>query len=105
MPHVIACYGSDVESIRLNQHSIYGKVSPVFFCNERNLLIAEQKDNLLSEWKISYVTSFPGEHIIKGIFFHNGRKINLISEKKDQQHSYFDKFQKLKFLPSVRHFG
>ncbi|XP_062546940.1 mediator of RNA polymerase II transcription subunit 16 [Armigeres subalbatus] len=63
-----------------------------------------QKDNLLSEWKPAYSVKFPGENIIAAAFFHNGRKLNLQMDKKDQ-YLYLEKFQKVKFAASVRQFG
>lgn len=63
-----------------------------------------QKDNLLSEWKSVYSVKFPGENIIAAAFFHNGRKLNLQTDKKDQ-YLYLEKFQKVKFAASVRQFG
>lgn len=69
-----------------------------------NVQIFTQKDNLLSEWKTVYSVRFPGENIIGAAFFHNGRKINLQVDKKDQ-YLYLEKFQKVKFAASVRQFG
>lgn len=63
------------------------------------------KDNLLSTWVEACNVSFPGEQIIRCVFFHNGQK--LVNEKQEaNQHSYFDKFvRQRKFGPSVRGFG
>lgn len=61
-----------------------------------------QKDSMISEWTQLYSISFPGEHILKAVFFHNGKRIQLVPDKKD---SYMDKFQRVKFSPSVRQFG
>lgn len=69
-----------------------------------NVQIWIQKDNLISEWTQLYSVVFAGEHIIKAVFFHNGRKIALIPDKKDATH-YMEKFQRVKFAPSVRQFG
>lgn len=69
-----------------------------------SICIWMQKDNFLSEWSHVYTANFPGECIIKAVFFHNGRKIAFNSEKKEAS-SYSDKFQKVKFFPSVRQFG
>lgn len=63
-----------------------------------------QKDNLISEWIQLYSVNFPGEHIIRAVFFHNGRKVALVTDKKDII-NYMEKFQRIKFAPSVRQFG
>lgn len=69
-----------------------------------NAQIWIQKDNLLSEW-IQYCNArFSGEHIIRAIFFHNGRKLVLQTDKKDMS-SYMEKYQRIKFAPSCRSFG
>lgn len=101
----------------------------------RHLLIADcagdvcfygSKDYLLNDWTCLYKACFSGnhflnfiyvslrisfdfiyfsgEHIIKAAFFHNGRKI-ISSEKKSDQSSSPEKFQYLRFAPSVRQFG
>ena len=69
-----------------------------------NVQIWIQKDYLLSEWVQLYTVCFPGEHIIRAVFFHNGRKIVLLADKKDQVY-YMDKFQRINFQPSVRQYG
>lgn len=63
-----------------------------------------QKDFLISEWTQLYSINFPGEKILKAVFFHNGKKMILNTEKKEQI-SYMDKFQRVKLAPSVRQFG
>lgn len=63
-----------------------------------------QKDLLISEWTQLYKVEFSGEHIIRAVFFHNGRKINYNYDKKDII-SYMDKFPRANFAPSVRQFG
>lgn len=69
-----------------------------------NIQIFVQKDNLLSEWIQYYHVRLSGEHIIKAIFFHNGRKLVLQPDKKDIT-NYMEKYQRAKFLPSCRLFG
>lgn len=69
-----------------------------------NIQIFVQKDNLLSEWIQYYHVRLPSEHIIKAIFFHNGRKLVLQPDKKDIT-NYMEKFQRAKFLASCRSFG
>lgn len=68
-----------------------------------NIQIYVQKDNLLTEWIHYYHVRLPSEHIIKAIFFHNGRKLVLQTDKKDG--NYMEKFQRAKFLASCRSFG
>lgn len=62
-----------------------------------------QKDNLISEWTQLYAVNVH-EHIIRAVFFHNGRKTAMLSDKKDISH-YSEKFQRVRFAPSVRQFG
>lgn len=63
-----------------------------------------QKDNLLSEWIQFYHVRLPSEHIICAVFFHNGRKLMMQSDKKDIS-NYMEKFQRAKFASSCRSFG
>nr|CAD7586857.1 unnamed protein product [Timema genevievae] len=91
-----------------------------------NVQIWTFKDHVLNDWQCLGTTTFAGEHILAGAFFHNGRKlanalvvlsqtiedgeievrisISLVSEKKDNV-LYNEKFSHLRFAPSVRHFG
>lgn len=69
-----------------------------------NVQIRVQKDNLISKWQLLYNVSFPGEHILRAVFFHNGRRMALAIDKKDVT-NYMEKFQRVKFSPSVRQFG
>nr|CAD7403322.1 unnamed protein product [Timema cristinae] len=69
-----------------------------------NVQIWTFKDHVLNDWHCLGTTTFAGEHILAGAFFHNGRKISLVSEKKDNV-LYNEKFSHLRFAPSVRHFG
>lgn len=69
-----------------------------------NIQILVQKDNLLSEWIQFYHIRLPSEHIIRAVFFHNGRKLVMQSDKKDTT-NYMEKFQRAKFAPSCRSFG
>lgn len=63
-----------------------------------------QKENLLSDWMQLYITHFSGEEIIKAVFFHNGSKVSLATDKRDLS-QYMEKFQRIKTIPSVRQFG
>lgn len=69
-----------------------------------NAQIWTLKDNLLSEWTQLGSARFPGEHIIRAIFFHNGRKVNLQTDKKDLS-NYLEKYPRVKFSPSCRSYG
>ncbi|XP_067002981.2 mediator of RNA polymerase II transcription subunit 16 isoform X2 [Anabrus simplex] len=62
------------------------------------------KDHVLNDWICLGTASFPGEHILGAAFFHNGKKISIVAEKKDN-FFYNEKFSHLRFAPSVRHFG
>jgi mediator of RNA polymerase II transcription subunit 16 len=63
-----------------------------------SLQIWVPKDNLISEWMALYSITFGGEHIIKAVFFHNGKKNHYAVDKKDQA-LYSEKFQRHKFSP------
>lgn len=69
-----------------------------------NAQIWIMKDNLLSEWMQYCNARFPGEHIIRAVFFHTGRKLLLQTDKKDPS-NYLEKYQRVKFAPSCRSFG
>ena len=69
-----------------------------------NVQIWSNKDHLLNDWTCQGVATFPGENIVAAVFFHNGKKISLVAEKKDNMH-YYDKFSHQKFAASVRQFG
>lgn len=34
------------------------------------------KDHILNDWTCLGTASFPGEHILSAVFFHNGKKVN-----------------------------
>lgn len=63
------------------------------------------KDNLLNNCVEACNINFAGERIIRCVFFHNGRRIILNEKQEHNQNSYFDKFIRGKFVPSVRGFG
>lgn len=69
-----------------------------------NCTLWQQRDNLLSDWQQLYVAQFPGEHIVRAVFFHNGRRVALVTDKKDVT-NYMEKFQRVRCAPSVRQFG
>ncbi|KAL0858970.1 hypothetical protein ABMA27_010830 [Loxostege sticticalis] len=62
-----------------------------------------QKEYLLNDWTCLYSASFPGEHIIKAAFFHNGRRIVACEKKPDAPIT--DKFQMLRSTPTLKGFG
>lgn len=64
----------------------------------------QQHDSLLSAWQHVYSAHFAGEHIVRAAFFHNGRRVALVTDKKDVT-NYMEKFQRVKCAPSVRQFG
>ncbi|KAH8023282.1 hypothetical protein HPB51_011725 [Rhipicephalus microplus] len=62
------------------------------------------KSYLLNDWTMIASTSFPGEYILTGAWFHNGKKIGLNMEKKDSV-QYLEKYVHVRFGPSVRQVG
>ncbi|XP_034251732.1 mediator of RNA polymerase II transcription subunit 16 [Thrips palmi] len=69
-----------------------------------NVQIWANKDHLLNEWTCLGTTTFHGENIVAAAFFHNGKKICLVAERKDNMH-YYEKFSHQRFAASVRQFG
>ncbi|XP_038217687.1 mediator of RNA polymerase II transcription subunit 16 [Zerene cesonia] len=99
-----------------NSHKVTSTVHPVsaleWDCEGKQLLVATtvgdvsvfgQKDHLLNEWTCLYSASFPGEKIIKGIFFHNGRRVVAHDKKLDAPIN--EKFQMLQQTPTLKGFG
>lgn len=62
-----------------------------------------QKDFLLNDWTCLYSANFPGEHIIQGAFFHNGRRVVAMDKKSDAVIP--EKIQMLRFSPTLKGFG
>ncbi|XP_058810076.1 mediator of RNA polymerase II transcription subunit 16 isoform X2 [Phymastichus coffea] len=62
------------------------------------------KDYVLNNWQLIASHYFIGEHILDVAWFHNGKRISLISEKKDCT-QYSDKFSHLLYAPTVKQFG
>lgn len=62
------------------------------------------REHILNNWTCIGTTDFPGESIIGVAFFHNGRKISIVADKRDSQ-IYSEKMNYIKFSPSVRGFG
>ncbi|MCP5656199.1 mediator of RNA polymerase II transcription subunit 16, partial [Klebsiella pneumoniae] len=62
-----------------------------------------QKDFLLNDWTCLYSANFPGEHIIQGAFFHNGRRVVAVDKKSDAVIP--EKIQMLRFSPTLKGFG
>ncbi|XP_034950034.1 mediator of RNA polymerase II transcription subunit 16-like [Chelonus insularis] len=69
-----------------------------------NVQLWSFKDYVLNEWILIGSATFPGEHILGAVWFHNGKKTALVTEKKDSIY-YSEKFNNLSFAPSVRQFG
>ncbi|XP_014283268.1 mediator of RNA polymerase II transcription subunit 16 [Halyomorpha halys] len=66
--------------------------------------IWSSRDHVLNSWIYLGGTTFSGEAIISAAFFHPGRKISIVAEKKDSP-LYSEKMNHIKFSPSVRCFG
>ncbi|XP_014225310.1 mediator of RNA polymerase II transcription subunit 16 [Trichogramma pretiosum] len=62
------------------------------------------KDYLRNEWMLVGSHHFAGEHIMGMVWFHNGKKTQLVSEKKDSP-QYSEKFTNSPYAPSVKQFG
>lgn len=62
-------------------------------------------DYLISEWQLIYSHCFSGDIILAGIWFQNGTKFQINSEKKDTNVAYQEKFRYTKNTPSVVQFG
>ncbi|XP_013136065.1 PREDICTED: mediator of RNA polymerase II transcription subunit 16 [Papilio polytes] len=62
-----------------------------------------QYDYLLNHWTPLYSASFPGENIIKAVFFHNGRKVIALEKKPDTPIS--DRIQMIRSVPTLKGFG
>ncbi|KAI5643723.1 mediator of RNA polymerase II transcription subunit 16 [Phthorimaea operculella] len=70
---------------------------------EGDVSVFGQKDFLLNEWICIYSASFPGEHIVKATFFHNGRRLVALDKKHDAPIT--DKIQALRSTPTLKGFG
>ncbi|XP_059062479.1 mediator of RNA polymerase II transcription subunit 16 [Achroia grisella] len=62
-----------------------------------------QKDYLLNEWQCLYTAQFPGEQIIKAVFFHNGRRFVLMDKKPDAPIT--ERIQMSRSTPTLKGFG
>ncbi|VVD05406.1 unnamed protein product, partial [Leptidea sinapis] len=62
-----------------------------------------QKDYLLNDWSCLYSASFPGERIVKAIFFHNGRRVVPLEKKPDIPIA--ERLQVLRLTPTLKGFG
>ncbi|XP_013177453.1 PREDICTED: mediator of RNA polymerase II transcription subunit 16 [Papilio xuthus] len=90
--HPVSALEWDGEGKQLLIATIVGEVS-----------IYVQKDYLLNEWSCLYSAYFPGENIIKAVFFHNGRKVVAVEKKPDVPIS--DRIQMLRYVPTLKGFG
>ncbi|KAG8222993.1 hypothetical protein J437_LFUL000701, partial [Ladona fulva] len=62
------------------------------------------RDYILNDWICIGQSTFSGEHILGAAFFHNGKKVSIVTEKRDTV-LYNEKFSHVRFSPSVRHIG
>ncbi|CAB3241531.1 unnamed protein product [Arctia plantaginis] len=62
-----------------------------------------QKDYLLNEWLCLYTANFSGEHVIRSIFFHNGRRVVAVDKKPDAPIT--ERIQLLRSTPTLKGFG
>lgn len=62
-----------------------------------------QKDYLLNDWTCLYTANISGEHIIRSIFFHNGRRVVALDKKPDAPVT--DRIQVLRSTPTLKGFG
>lgn len=83
--------------------NIYGNYILIGDCSG-NVFIYTTNDHMFNDWVLLGSTSFEAEHILGGAFFHSGNKLSLMTEKKDTAH-YYEKFNYLRFAPSVRQKG
>lgn len=61
-------------------------------------------NHILSDWHQLHYVNLPGETIIQAEFFQSGRAMTIAFDKRDN-HQYMEKFQNIKYMPSVRKFG
>ncbi|XP_075988433.1 mediator complex subunit 16 [Anticarsia gemmatalis] len=62
-----------------------------------------QKEYLLNEWTCLYTASFPGEHVISAIFFHNGRRV--VAHDKKPEAPITERLQMIRSAPTLKGFG
>ncbi|XP_052754188.1 mediator of RNA polymerase II transcription subunit 16 [Galleria mellonella] len=70
---------------------------------EGDVSVYGQKDYLLNEWQCLYTAQFPGEHIIKAVFFHNGRRFVMMDKKPDAPIT--ERIQMTRSTPTLKGFG
>ncbi|XP_047038353.1 mediator of RNA polymerase II transcription subunit 16 [Helicoverpa zea] len=90
--HPISALEWDIEGKQLLVATTVGDVS-----------VYTQKDYLLNEWTCEYSASFPGEHIIRATFFHNGRRLVMVDKKPDAPIT--ERIQVLRSTPTLKGFG
>ncbi|KAL5288070.1 MED16 family protein [Megaselia abdita] len=61
-------------------------------------------NHILSDWHQLHYVNLPGETIIQAEFFQSGRAMTIAFDKRDNN-QYMEKFQNIKYMPSVRKFG
>ncbi|XP_073964680.1 mediator complex subunit 16 [Choristoneura fumiferana] len=98
--HPVSALEWDSEGKQLLVGTVEGEVS-----------VFGMKDYLLNDWTCLYHASFPGEHVIKAVFFHNGRRV-VVSDKKADAPApapapapATDRIQLLRPTPTLKGFG
>ncbi|XP_060808621.1 mediator of RNA polymerase II transcription subunit 16 [Amyelois transitella] len=92
MAHPVSTLEWDIEGRHLLVGTVEGEVS-----------VYAQKDHLLNEWQCLYTYNFPGEHIIKAAFFHNGRRVVALDKKLDAPIT--ERLQMTRSTPTLKGFG
>ncbi|XP_063370773.1 mediator of RNA polymerase II transcription subunit 16 [Cydia amplana] len=69
---------------------------------EGEVSVFGMKEFLLNDWGCLYSASFPGEHVIKAAFFHNGRRVSC-DKKPDVPAA--ERLQLLRPTPTLKGFG
>ncbi|XP_063544326.1 mediator of RNA polymerase II transcription subunit 16 [Cydia strobilella] len=69
---------------------------------EGEVSVFGMKEFLLNDWGCLYNASFPGEHVIKAAFFHNGRRVSC-DKKPDVPAA--ERLQLLRPTPTLKGFG
>ncbi|XP_063391221.1 mediator of RNA polymerase II transcription subunit 16 [Cydia fagiglandana] len=69
---------------------------------EGEVSVYGMKEFLLNDWGCLYSASFPGEHVIKAAFFHNGRRVSC-DKKPDVPAA--ERLQLLRPTPTLKGFG
>lgn len=68
-----------------------------------DVMVMSMKNCLLNQWHKTSEGVFTGEHILRAIFFHNGRRITMNDKKPDAPVT--ERFQLQKLQPTFKGFG